>query len=103
MDLLWLVIPGAIVLFIVRTLMIARSLKAAAANPTLADIRGLRAAKRSLGAHKEMLEAALGQPSVHLDAAKRLAAVPKPHAPSRASRAFPIPSDEVADGPASPQ
>ena len=45
MDLLWLVIPAAIAIFVLRTIVMARSLKAAAANPTLADARALRAAK----------------------------------------------------------
>ncbi len=80
MDLLWLVIPAAIAIFVLRTIVMARSLKAAAANPTLADARAFRAAKRSLKAHRDRLNEAVAQPKGHLDAAKRLATVPKPHA-----------------------
>jgi hypothetical protein len=76
-DVIVLVIPAAILLFLVRTLMIARSLKAAAANPTLADIRAFRAAKRSLEAHHDRLDEALAEPGNHLAAAKRLATIPK--------------------------
>jgi len=86
-DLVVLVIPAAILLFLVRTLMIARSLKAAAANPTLADVRTLRAAKRSLKAHHDRLDEALAEPGNHLAAAKRLATVPKRRTSTRSSRA----------------
>ena len=79
MDLLLLVIPAAIAIFVLRTIVMARSLKAAAANPTLADARALRAAKRSLKAHRDRLNEAIAQPKGHLDAAKRLATVPKLH------------------------
>ena len=83
MDLVVLVIPAAILLFVVRTLMIARSLKAAAANPTLADVRAFRAAKRSLKAHHDRLDEALAEPARHLAAAKRLATVPKTRTSAR--------------------
>ncbi len=93
MDLVWLVIPAAIVLFIVRTFMIARSLKVAAASPTLADVRAFREAKRSLRAHHDRLTEAVAQPKGHLEAAKRMAAVPKPRAVMRAPRLPPIVED----------
>lgn len=99
MDLLWLVIPAAIVLFLVRTLIIARSLKAAAANPTLADIRAFRAAKRSLKSHRDRLNDVVGQPKGYLEAAKRLATVPKPGTASRAGRP-PILEESPAEPPA---
>ena len=86
MDLLWLVIPAAIAIFVLRTIVMARSLKAAAANPTLADARALRAAKRSLRAHRDRLSEAVAQPKGHLDAAKRLATVPKPRSGLRLTR-----------------
>lgn len=86
MDLLWLVIPVAIAIFVLRTIVMARSLKAAAANPTLADERALRAAKRSLKAHRDRLDEAVAQPKGHLEAAKRLATVPKPRSGLRVTR-----------------
>ena len=86
MDLLWLVIPAAIAIFVLRTIVIARSLKTAAANPTLANVRAFRAAKRSLTAHRDRLTEAVAQPKGHLDAAKRLSAVPKPRAGLRSLR-----------------
>lgn len=89
-----LVIPAAILLFVVRTLMIARSLKAAAANPTLADLRAFRAAKRSLKGHHDRLDEALAEPGNHLAAAKRLAAVPKTRMSTRSSSTAPL-ADEI--------
>lgn len=83
MDPVWLVIPAAVGLFLVRTLFIARRLKTAAANPTLADVRALRDAKRGLNAHREQLEEAVASTKGHLEAAKRLA---KPHPRSEPSR-----------------
>ena len=65
MDLVVLVIPAAILLFLVRTLMIARSLKA----------------------HHDRLDEALAEPGNHLAAAKRLATVPKRRTSTRSSRA----------------
>jgi len=78
MDLLWLVIPAAILLFVVRAWMIARSLKAAAANPTLAEKHAIRSAKRGLSTHHDELHASVARPEHHLEAAKRLAMVPRP-------------------------
>ncbi|MCI4371911.1 MAG: hypothetical protein L3J78_04605 [Thermoplasmata archaeon] len=86
MDILWLVIPAAILLFVVRTIMIARSLKTAAGNPTLANVRALHTAKRDLKVHRTLLHDVVAQPKGHLDAAKRMAAVPKPRATKRAYR-----------------
>jgi hypothetical protein len=73
---MWLVIPAAVGLFLVRTLMIARRLKAAAQNPTLADVRALRGAKRALKAHRMELGSAVSTSKGHLAAAKRLARLP---------------------------
>lgn len=94
MDLVVLVIPAAILLFVVRTFMIARSLKAAAANPTLADVRAFRAAKRTLKAHHDRLDEALAEPGNHLAAAKRLATVPRTRISTRSMRNGPL-SDEI--------
>lgn len=74
----WLLIAAALGLFALRTAMIARKLKQAARDPSLADLRALRDAKRSLRAHHELLKEAVAQPKAHLAAAKglsRLAAV----------------------------
>ncbi|HEX9339854.1 MAG TPA: hypothetical protein VF992_01600 [Thermoplasmata archaeon] len=95
MDLLWLVIPAAIAVFVLRTIVIARSLKAAAANPTLADARAFRAAKRSLTAHRDHLTEAVAQPKGHLDAAKRLATLPTSrHSPTTRT---PIPDESAVE------
>ncbi|HKZ89801.1 MAG TPA: hypothetical protein VJ300_06045 [Thermoplasmata archaeon] len=82
MDLMWLVIPAAIGLFLARTILIARRLKVAAANPTLADARALREAKRSLRAHRVELDSAVAGTHAHLESAKRLARTRAPRAPS---------------------
>jgi len=73
---MWLVIPAAIGIFLVRTLLIARKLKFAAASPSLADARALRDAKRHLRAHREQLEQAVASPSAHLANAKRTGRIP---------------------------
>lgn len=82
MDLLWLVIPAAVGLFALRTLLIARKLKQAAGNATEADRRALRDARESLRAHRGHLEEAMAAPRAHLAAAKQLRrsalAPPKP-------------------------
>ncbi len=80
MDLTWLVIPVAVSLFLARTAMIARKLKIAAANPTLADTRALREARRSLKAHRGKLDEAVASAKGHLEAAKGLSRVPSPRA-----------------------
>ncbi len=72
MDLVWLLIPAAVALFALRTLFVARRLKAAAQTPTLADARALREAKRGLQAHRGALEDARAAPRRHLEAAKGL-------------------------------
>ncbi|MGQ0798322.1 MAG: hypothetical protein ACT4OI_10750 [Methanobacteriota archaeon] len=76
MDPMWLVIPVAVGLFLARTVMLARRLKIAAANPTLSDVRALRDAKRSLTAHRGELGNAIAAAKGHLEAAKRLARAP---------------------------
>lgn len=80
-DLAWLIIPAAVGLFALRTVMIGRRLKLAASNPALADPRALRDAKASLRTHREHLEAAVAGPKAHLDAAKALGRVPELPAP----------------------
>lgn len=90
MDLSWLVIPAAILLFVVRAWMIARSLKAAAANPTGAEKHALRAAKRSLTTHHDQLHASIAQPKQYLDAAKHLATVPSARSAIRDPRSGPV-------------
>ncbi len=72
MDVVWLLIPAALGLFALRTVMIARRLKQAAKNPSLADLRALRDAKRSLRVHREFLQDAVAKPREHLAAAKGL-------------------------------
>lgn len=72
MDLTWLVIPVAMGLFLARTAMLARRLKLAAANPTLADRRAFREAQRSLNLHRTKLEAAVAERRTHLEAERRL-------------------------------
>lgn len=77
MDIVWLVIPAAVGLFFLRTLLIARRLKEAAKTPTVADLRALREAKESLRAHREHLGAAVASPREHLAAARVLSRVPR--------------------------
>ncbi len=69
---MWLVIPAAVGILALRTLMIARKLKLAAGNATEADRRALRDAKRGLRAHRDHLEGAIAAPKRHLAAAKDL-------------------------------
>ena len=83
---MWLVIPAAIGLFLVRTVMLARRLKIAAANPTLADARALREAKLALKAHHAELRSAISATKGHLEAARRLARAPSPDGRAKASR-----------------
>ncbi len=84
MDLVWLVIPAAVGIFVLRTVLIARKLKLAAQNPSKADIRALREAKRFLQIHRERLEDARVAPKQHLAEAKGLSrlSVPRFRAPS---------------------
>lgn len=72
MDLLWLVIPAAVGLFALRTVLIARKLKLAARGATAADRRALREAKVGLRVHRDHLEGAKAAPAQHLAAAKDL-------------------------------
>lgn len=81
MDLAWLIIPAAAGLFALRTVMIGRRLRRAAAGPALTDLRALRDAKASLRAHRDHLEAAVASPKAHLETAKALGRVPAPPAP----------------------
>ncbi len=69
---MWLVIPAAVAIFALRTLMIARKLKLAAQTATVADTEALRDAKSGLQAHREHLRAAVAAPRAHLAAAKEL-------------------------------
>lgn len=85
MDLVWLLIPAALGLFALRTAMIARKLKLAAKDPSLADLRALRDAKRSLRVHKELLQDAVAKPREHLAAAKGLSRVPSARSRSPAT------------------
>ena len=83
MDLVWLLIPAAVGLFVLRTVLIARKLKLAAKNPSPADLRALREAQHSLRAHRDHLRDAVAQPKEHLAAAKGLSRVPsfRPRSP----------------------
>ncbi len=72
MDLVWLVIPAAVGLFVLRTLLIARKLKLAARTSGVADLRALREAQARLGVHRDHLAQARAAPGAHLAAAKRL-------------------------------
>lgn len=72
MDLVWLVIPAAAAIFALRTLVIARRLKAASKIPALVDTRALSDAKKGLHEHRGALEAAIAAPKRHLAAAKNL-------------------------------
>lgn len=86
MDLLWLLIPAAVGLFALRTVLIARKLKFAATSATDADARALREAKAGLHAHRDHLTDAIAAPKQHLAAAK---ALPKSAiAPARPGRAL---------------
>ncbi len=69
---MWLVIPAAVGLFALRTLLIARKLKHAAGKPTEADRLALGEARQSLHAHRVQREDADAAPKAHLAAAKRI-------------------------------
>ncbi len=69
---MWLVIPAAVGLFALRTVLIARKLKLAAQTATPAETEALRDAKAGLKAHREHLRAAIAAPKGHLAAAKEL-------------------------------
>lgn len=66
-----LVVVGlAITIFVVRVMILAKRLKSAAANPTLADVRALAEAKKSLDKHKESLRDARGTMTGSLEGAR---------------------------------
>lgn len=69
-DLVWLVVPAAVGIFALRTVMIARRLKLAAQSANVADTRALREAKAGLTAHRDHLDEAIAAPKLHLAAAK---------------------------------
>lgn len=70
MDLVWLVVPAAVGIFALRTVMIARRLKLAAQSAPLAETKALREAKAALTAHRDHLEDAIASPKRSLAAAK---------------------------------
>lgn len=76
MDLTWLIIPLAVGVFALRAVMLARRLKTAARDPTLADIRAHKDARQNLRVHREELDAVLASPKAHLASAKRLSRRP---------------------------
>ncbi len=75
MDLVWLVIPAAVGLFVLRTVLIARKLKLAAKSASPADFGALREAQRSLRTHRDHLREAVARPKEHLATAKGLARI----------------------------
>jgi len=77
-DLTWLIIPLAVGVFTLRTILIGRRLKIAASNPTLTDVRAFREAKQNLQAHRKELDAAVASPKAHLASAKRLSRLSPP-------------------------
>lgn len=77
---MWLVIPAAVGLFVLRTVLIARKLKLAAANAGETERLALREARRGLHAHREHLEGAIAAPKQHLAAAKGLGRAAMSHA-----------------------
>lgn len=88
MDLVWLLIPAAIGLFLGRAALIARRLKQAASRPTPADAAALREARQGLRAHRESLGEAVAGTKAHLAEARRLAGRPSERTrapPSRVS------------------
>ncbi len=78
MDWTWLIIPVAVGVFALRTVLIGRRLKMAASDPTPADAHALEGAKRTLRAHREELETAVASPKAHLASAKRLSRLSSP-------------------------
>ncbi len=78
MDLTWLIIPLAVGVLTLRTVLIGRRLKQAASNPILADVRAFRETKRDLQAHRKELDAAIASPKAHLASAKRLSRLSHP-------------------------
>lgn len=64
------VVGLAIAIFVARVMILAKRLKSAAANPTLADVRALAEAKKSLDKHKESLREARGTMTGNLEGAR---------------------------------
>jgi len=64
------VIGLAIAIFAGRVFYMAKRLKSAARNPTLADQRALEQAKQSLDAHKQSLRAARGTMTGNIEGAR---------------------------------
>ena len=75
-------IPAAVGIFVLRTLLIARKLKLAAQEARSADLIALRQAKQGMRVHRDHVEAAVAAPKEHLAAAKRLSRVPRSRARS---------------------
>jgi hypothetical protein len=75
-DFVWLVVPAAVGVFVLRAVLIARKLRLAGRNLTMADARALREARRALQNHRGHLERAVAAPKAHLAAAKRLSRLP---------------------------
>ena len=72
MDLTWLILPAAVGVFALRTVLIGWRLKAAAREPSLADLRAFKDAKQDLQTPRRELDAAIASPKAHLASAKRL-------------------------------
>lgn len=66
----WVVVLIAIAVFVGRVFYLAKRLKSAARSPTLADLRALEEAKRSLDQHRESLEQAKGTLASNLGGAR---------------------------------
>lgn len=97
MDLVWLLIPAAIALFLGRAALIARRLEHTASTPTLADARALREARQGLRAHRESLGEAVAGTKAHLAEAGRLAGRGSERAHAPASRVGAMVEDFAPD------
>jgi hypothetical protein len=83
-DLVWLVVPAAVGIFALRTVLIARKLKLASQTAALTDAAALREAQATLTAHRDHLASAIAAPKQHLAAAKELGrSRPAPVRPAR--------------------
>ncbi len=85
MDLTWLILPAAVGVLALRTVLIARRLKSAAKDPAPVDLHALRQAKKELHAHRDGLDAAIASPKAHLASAKRLSRISAPRPRARGS------------------
>lgn len=56
----WMIVLIAVVVFTLRVIYLAKRLRSVARHPTLADLRALEEAKKSLDAHHESLDVAKG-------------------------------------------